>query len=299
MRVKLRKFLKKVFGGIEMTWKRVIIFAIIAGVYTALMAMLVPDGNSFHDIAVLPDAWVLLAILIIVNCKTPLDAALKTFVFFLISQPLVYLIQVPFNSMGWGLFGYYKYWFMVTLATFPGAFVAWFIKKDKWYSGVILSVATVLLVWLGVGYAKQCLASFPNHLLSTIYCFGIIPVFIFTIFKDKVPRIITALASLAMLIALLVTNVGKEQFEVYRNDFIGENNIVFVGEPSVSSFSSYGLSGNVEIFKINDVDYSFRFTGYMGERYRFSITDKSEKEYTFEFWFAKDINTLVVSKIDE
>ena len=56
MRVKIRKFLKKVFGGIEMTWKRVIIFAIIAGVYTALMAMLVPDGNSFHDIAVLPDA---------------------------------------------------------------------------------------------------------------------------------------------------------------------------------------------------------------------------------------------------
>ena len=299
MKFKVRKFLKKIFGGIEITWKQVIIFAIIAGVYTALMAMLVPDGNSFHDIAVLPDAWVLLAILIIVNCKTPLDAALKTFVFFLISQPLVYLIQVPFNSMGWGLFGYYKYWFMVTLATFPGAFAAWFIKKDKWYSGVILSVATVLLVWLGVGYAKQCLASFPNHLLSTIYCFGIIPVFIFTIFKDKVPRIITALASLAMLIALLITNVGKEQFEVYRNDFIGENNIVFVGEPYVSSFSSYGLSGNVEIFKINDVDYSFRFTGYMGERYRFSITDKSEKEYTFEFWFAKDINTLVVSKIDE
>ena len=299
MKFKVRKFLKKIFGGIEITWKQVIIFAIIAGVYTALMAMLVPDGNSFHDIAVLPDAWVLLAILIIVNCKTPLDAALKTFVFFLISQPLVYLIQVPFNSMGWGLFGYYKYWFMVTLATFPGAYVAWFIKKDKWYSGVILSVATVLLVWLGVDYAKQCLTSFPNHLLSTIYCFGIIPVFIFTIFKDKVPRIITALASLAMLIALLVTNVGKEQFEVYRNDFIGENNIVFVGEPYVSSFSSYGLSGNVEIFKINDIDYSFRFTGYMGERYRFSITDKSEKEYTFEFWFAKDTNTLVVSKIDE
>lgn len=37
------------------------------------------------------------------NSKDPLDSALKTFVFFLISQPLVYLVQVSFSEMGWGL----------------------------------------------------------------------------------------------------------------------------------------------------------------------------------------------------
>lgn len=299
MKFKVRKFLKKIFGGIDMTWKRVIIFAIIAGVYTALMAMLVPDGNSFHDIAVLPEAWVLLAILIIVNCKTPLDAALKTFVFFLISQPLVYLIQVPFNSMGWGLFGYYKYWFMVTLATFPGAFVAWFIKKDKWYSGVILSVATVLLVWIGVDYAKQCLTSFPNHLLSTIYCFGIIPVFILTIFKDKVPRIITALASLAMLIALLITNVGKEEYEVYRNDFVTESGITFVGEPYVSSWATTGMTGNVEVIKMGENEFNYKIRGFKGERYNFCLSDDTDNEYCFDYWFAKDMNMVEVKKVAE
>ena len=46
----MKKILKKLFGGITLTWPRLIIFAIIMGVYTAVMAMFVPDGNSFHDI---------------------------------------------------------------------------------------------------------------------------------------------------------------------------------------------------------------------------------------------------------
>ncbi len=44
--------LHKIFGELKMSWIRIIIFAIIMGIYTALMALLVPDGNSFHDISV-------------------------------------------------------------------------------------------------------------------------------------------------------------------------------------------------------------------------------------------------------
>ena len=146
------------------------------GVWTALMALLVPDGNSFHDIAVTVEWWVLPAILIIVNSEKPLDAALKTFVFFLISQPLVYLIQVPFSEFGWGLFRYYPYWFGITVATFPGAFLGWFIKKDKWYSGVILAVMTSLLAIFGIGYARNFASNPPDHLITMIYCFAIIPI---------------------------------------------------------------------------------------------------------------------------
>ena len=108
-----------------MSWPVVIAMAVALGVWTALMAMLVPDGNSFHDIAVTAEWWVLPAIIIIVNCKKPWEAALKVFAFFLVSQPLVYLIQVPFNSMGWGLFQYYPYWFKITLLTLPGGFIGW------------------------------------------------------------------------------------------------------------------------------------------------------------------------------
>ncbi|MBR3256585.1 hypothetical protein IKG10_02890 [Candidatus Saccharibacteria bacterium] len=74
----MKNFLHKIFGGLNITWPKLIIFAVIMGIYTALMAMLVPDGNSFHDIAVTPEWWVLPAILIIVNSKKPLDADLNT-----------------------------------------------------------------------------------------------------------------------------------------------------------------------------------------------------------------------------
>lgn len=50
------------------------------------------------------EAWVFFAVIIIANAKSSLDSALKTFVFFLISQPLIYLLQVPFTWQGWGSF---------------------------------------------------------------------------------------------------------------------------------------------------------------------------------------------------
>ena len=67
-----------------------------------------PEGNSFRQIAVTFEAWIVLAIIVVVNCDTPLEAACKTFVYFLISQPLVYLVQVPFHSLGFRLFMYYR-----------------------------------------------------------------------------------------------------------------------------------------------------------------------------------------------
>ena len=276
-----------------MTWTTVIIFATIMGVYTALMAMLVPDGNSFHDIAVMPEWWVLPAIIIIVNTKKPLEAALKTFVFFLISQPLVYLIQVPFNEMGWGLFGYYKYWFMITLLTFPGGFIGWYVKKDKWYSGLILSVMTVFLVFMGFNYASGFRESFPNHLLTTIYCFGIIPVFIFGIFKNKSPRIVTAIITLVAFIIMLVIGFLAKPFEAYPNSFIEDNDIVFVGEPYVSHYSGGG-KGNAEIV-MKEPPYSFKLTGEGNNIYIFSVSD-DENTYDFEYYFDKELNTVIVKK---
>ena len=127
-----------------MTWPKVIIFAIAAGVYTALMALWVPASCSFHDITVTVEAWIPLALIVMVNCKGPLESALKTFVFFLISQPLVYLIQVPFSDMGWGLFGYYRYWFYITLCTLPAAFIGWSVKKNNIIAALILSPMLVL-----------------------------------------------------------------------------------------------------------------------------------------------------------
>ena len=58
--------LKKVFGDVDLTWKKIIIFAIIAGIYTAIMAMIpIAKDTSFSDITVTFEIWILFGIFII------------------------------------------------------------------------------------------------------------------------------------------------------------------------------------------------------------------------------------------
>ena len=192
--------LNKLFGRIRMTWPRLILFAVVSGVVTGLIALLVPDGSSFRQIAVTFEAWIVLAIIIVVNCDKPPEAACKTFVYFLISQPLVYLVQVPFNRLGFDLFHYYwPTWFYWTVATLPGAFIAWFIKRDDWIAAVILSVALGMLIFLGGDYLRSLLQAPPKYLVSTLFCFGSVPVLILCVLHKRNPRLIAAgLAVLAL-----------------------------------------------------------------------------------------------------
>lgn len=294
----MKKLIKKIFGGITITWPKLIIFAILMGAWTALMAMFAPDGNSFHDIAVTGEWWMLPALFIVLNSKKPLEAVTKTIVFFLISQPLVYLIQVPFSDMGWGLFGYYKYWFMITLLTFPAAFVAWYIKEDKWYSGIILAAGTIYLTLVGVGYVYQFMENPPSHLISIIYCFGFSLILMFGLLKDKFSRIFMPIAT-AIAAVVYVLLIYTNPFEVRNNALLEENNIILVGEPYVSFWSGDG-EGEVRIEKYDDngtKHYMFVISGDIGKNYRFAITDsETEQEYQFKYYYNKDKNTVVIEK---
>ena len=297
-----KNILQKIFGGINLTWPRTIIFAIIMGIYTALMALLVPDGNSFHDIAVTLEWWVLPAIFVIVNCKKPLEAALKVFVFFLISQPLVYLIQVPFNDMGWGLFSYYPYWFKITLLTFPAGFIGWYMKKDAWYSGFILSAMTILLACTGVSYIHSFTETFPNHLITTIYCFAIIPIFLFGIFRKWQPRLVASLVTIiATAIFAVVTLSAAEPFEVYRTGYDGPDNTIinyeFGANPRVTYWTGAG-KGNAEIIDVGDGTYTLKLTGGKGSDYYFTITDDTDTDYKFHYYFNKTENTVILEPAD-
>ena len=135
----VKKLMQKLFGGIDLTWPKLILFAIIAGVLTAVIAI-IPAllYTSFHAITATFEVWILFGILIILNSKSNLDSALKCFVFFLISQPLVYLIQVPFSWQGWGLFQYYRYWFIWTVLCLPMGYIGYYMKQDKWWGYLIL-----------------------------------------------------------------------------------------------------------------------------------------------------------------
>lgn len=199
------KKLKKLFGEVNLTWKKLIIFAIIAGVYTAIMAILpITKNTSFEDITISFEVWILFGIFIIMNSKSAKDSALKCFVFFLISQPLVYLIQVPFSSMGWGLFGYYKYWFIWTLLTIPMGFIGYYMKKDKWWG---LAILTPILIFLGShysGFLGQTIYYFPYHLLSTLFCIITLLLYPICIFNNKKVRIAGIVISTLIILTMSI-----------------------------------------------------------------------------------------------
>ena len=178
-------FLKKIFGEINLTWFKLIVMAIIAGVYTALMAMIpVVRDTSFSDLTVTFEVWIFLGIFIIMNSKSPIDSALKCFIFFLISQPLVYLVQDVVNHSNLFI-TYYRFWVLWTIACIPMGFIGYYMKKDKWWGLLILIPMLLLTVEEGMGYLSETMFSFPRHLLTTIFCMSVLIIYPLAIFNNK------------------------------------------------------------------------------------------------------------------
>lgn len=87
--------MKKLFGETKISWKFLIIFSVVIGVVVGgLNRIPFLRNTSFQDIAIVLDMWIILAIFVIVNCKSLKEAVAKCFVFFLISQPLIYFTEV-------------------------------------------------------------------------------------------------------------------------------------------------------------------------------------------------------------
>ena len=193
--------MKKLFGGIKLTWKRLIISAIVIGVCVGLLNS-VPSlfDTTITDIATFFDFWIFCGIFIIMNSKSNKDAALKCFVFFLISQPLIYLAEVPFNSMGWGLFVYYKTWFIWTILTIPMGYIGYYIKKNKWY-GLLILLPMLLLLGYGLGSSITNLKySFPKHLINTLFVFVSLISYPLLLFKNKIFKYIGLTASIIIIL---------------------------------------------------------------------------------------------------
>lgn len=223
--------IKKLFGGINLTWKKLIIFAVIAGAYTAIMAILpATKDTSFEDITVYFEVWILFGIIIIMNSNSPKDSALKCFVFFLISQPLVYLLQVPFSALGFGIFTFYRYWFIWTLLTLPMGYIGYYMKKDKWWGLLILTPILLLLGYHYANYLGRTIFFFPHHLLSMLFCFLTIILYPQCIFNDKKIRIAGLIISIAIIIAASVyTLLNRPSYDTTLLVNGGEAGAVFDG----------------------------------------------------------------------
>ena len=211
--------IRKYFGGIDITWPKLIIFAVASAVVTAVLNEIpILHGTSFADIAIAFECWFLFAIIIITNSKKMIEAVLKCFVFFLISQPLIYLIEVPFEPLGWGVFGYYRRWFIFTVLTIPGAAIAYLVKKKNLLSVFVLSVATGYCAYAAVTYARSAAADFPRHLLSAIFCAFLSLFFIFVLLDKKMHRILAiAIVVAVTVVSVFMTKVNKVEELVLDN----------------------------------------------------------------------------------
>lgn len=251
-----------------MTWKKVIIFALITGTLTAIVSM-VPFlvHSSFNDLAVYFDAWILFALVIIMNCKDAKEAMKKTFVFFLISQPLVYLIQAIFTSQGFSIFRFYPYWAAITVLTIPGAFVAYQIKKQNILSVLILSVANCLLAYMIAYYISMMKVSFPTHLFSSIFCLGLIALFIFSLLDKKKHRIIAIIiALLAFIISAIVLGIFKKEGTLDIE--LGEGSWTY----RIKDENIVGVEIDEQIATLTSKDNGDTFVYFTNEK-------KDEKEY--------------------
>ena len=191
--------MKKLFGGINLSWPKVIIMAILAGVYTAVMAIIpIAKDTSFADITVTFEVWILFGIFIIMNSKSNMDSALKCFIFFLISQPLVYLIQVPFTVLGW------------TILTIPMGFIGYFIKKDKWWGLIILTPILLLLGMSYVRYLGLTLYMFPYHVLTTAFCILSLIIYPLVLFNNKKIKIVGLIISLIIIASISIFTIKNQ-----------------------------------------------------------------------------------------
>ena len=285
----LRRFTDKLYGGINLTWLRLVLYAIGTAVLTTIFLVLpIFKGTSFSRMGETLEAWIFFAIIIIANCKKPLESALKTFVFFLISQPLIYLFQVPFSWQGWGLFQYYKHWFILTLLTFPAAFIGWYIKKKNWASLIILMPMLVLLAVICEDGLKQVIHQFPNLLIMVLFCIAQILIYVYT-FTEKMPQRIVGLSVPVVIVAVTLLMPKKVEFSSSQflpdNPVLTENATVTVENSEVAGIVITGV-GEYSTILIQAHDYGTT---------SFTIKD-GDKEYRYDINIYED--DTGVSQID-
>ena len=210
-----RGILGTLFGGLRMSWPAVFLLAAGSAVLTAVFLILpVFQDTSFQMMGVQLEAWILLAVLILSNCKKPLESACKTFVFFLVSQPLIYLLQVPFSWQGWGLFRYYCYWFILTLLTFPGALIGWYITKRNWLSALILAPVLAYLAMTARTGVLAAAERFPHLVVMALFCAAQIAAYVWA-FLPTAAQKAAGLAVAVITVAALSLFAPKQAISAY------------------------------------------------------------------------------------
>ncbi len=278
----------------RLPWVAVILVAVLMGIYTGIIAM-VPSlrDTSFQDISISFEWWILFGVLIILGSKSNIDAALKCFVFFLISQPLVYLVQIVFGNAEWEIFGYYKTWLIWTILTLPMGYVGYYLKKDKWWGLFIMLPIWILLGWHVNNFLRETIAFFPNHLFSLIFCIVTMFLYVFMVFKHRRERIIGSAICAIIVAVCAVLNILSGQNTYNTTIMCSNDEVYFDGEFDVEMDEKYGTVRVVEKEFDSEtsfcVDAEFRKTGMTTIRLQ-----NGEKSITFDLEIGR--NTFDIEK---
>ncbi len=205
-----KKRLRNPFGDLGMSWPAVVLFAVVVGVYTGTVASIPAlEGTSFSDIAYYFEWWVIFAFIIAANCKGGWESAAKTLAFFLVSQPVIYVVRVLAGSLDLqvALMAYRATWGPATLLTLPGGLVAHLIRRQDALGGAVLGLGNAIQVFMGAFYVAMVLKDPPFHLLSAAVCFGSIFAMTFLVQRRgrnrAIALLVTAAAAAAAYVLLL------------------------------------------------------------------------------------------------
>ena len=286
----IEKIAAKLFRGLDMSWKNVILFALGAAVYTALMALLVQQSSSFHDIVVTSELWAMFGVIIFMNCKTPNEAATKVFVFFLISQPLIYLLQIPFHKNGANLLTHYPFWFMITVLTAPAAWIGWQIHHRSVTSALILSLGLIIIIYYGMHYVFCMVVHFPAHLLTVLLCITEVLLLIYGLLPGWHSR------RLAFILCFLAAVIfGIRRFTV---PFVDKTALVFLDKTKYPLDETWLIIPRNESVSTADFAYTSKGPALMVHFYNCSnnvitMFDNDHHEYRIDIHCDKDLNVFV------
>lgn len=283
--------MKKIFGGIDLSYKKIIISSIIIGILVGLLNS-IPflNDTTITDIATNYEFWVFCGIFIIMNSRSCKDSALKCFLFFLISQPLIYLVEVPFSHMGWGLFSYYPYWALITALCLPMGYIGYLMKKDKWY-GLLILTPMLILTSLGIAPSLNgMIYSFPHHIINLIFILASLILYPLLIFKNKKLKYIGLLVSALLIIIMMFTLKSNNH---YYETIIGCSDDEVYYDNNYSAYLNDTSLGKVEIKYDTDLEaYCLYGTFYKTGKTNLIIDDKNDDIKEYELHIGKNTYTL-------
>lgn len=231
--------MRKLFGGWHISWPQVLVFAACAGVYTGLINQLPAVADtSLTDIVVTYECWVLFAAIVALNCETVLEAALKTFVFFAISQPLVFAVELPVIGFA-AARSYLASWLVPIALTLPGGAVAWLMGRNRWYSSLIAAVGVAFLGMLAATHLLSCLANPPRHLLSALFCVALAAVFVALFVRPAAAKAVVGVLGIVALAGTLFVG-AQRSVEVTTEIPEGTWQVLLQNEDGVSVTASDG-----------------------------------------------------------